>query len=159
MKSLIELTLAVAAVYTMVATAVMASDETGAIRMRAEAGRRGGSGGSGGNGEWKILFYTGNKLWAGTDSDLYVELIGTNGNSQIIRLQPRPSQLEADDIDEFSLGNLDNLDIGTLKSIVIAKQHSYAFFNDWELIKAEVTVTLKSYNYRSFFLLILRNNM
>lgn len=118
-----------------------ASDETGAVRMRADASA--GSSGSGvRRGEWKIVLYTGNKLWAGTDSDLFVELIGTNGNSNIIRLQPLPSQLEADDIDEFSLGTLDKYDIGMLKSIVIAKQHSYAFFNDWELVKAEVNCVL-----------------
>lgn len=128
------ISLALAAI--LVVALCEASDDTGSIRMRADAST--GHTGSSSNGEWKLILYTGNKLWAGTDSDLYVELIGSNGNSKIIRLQPGPSQLEADDIDEFSLGNLANYDIGVLKSIVIAKQHSYAFFNDWELVKAEV---------------------
>lgn len=126
-----ERLVAIACVLAVIAvSAVSGSDETGAARRRSD--------GSKGSGEWRITLYTGNKLWAGTDSDLYVELIGTNGNSNIIRLQPRPSQLEADDVDTFPLGTLEGRDIGALKQIVVAKQHSYAFFNDWELVKAEV---------------------
>lgn len=109
---------------------VTGSDENGAAR-KSDGGK--------GAGQWRIYLYTGSKLWAGTDSDIFVELIGTRGNSEIIRLQPRPSQLEANDVDEFLLGTMEGRDLGTLKQIVIGKQHSYAFFNDWELIKAEVS--------------------
>lgn len=133
-SSMQERLVAIACVLAVIAvSAASGSDETGAARRRSD--------GSKGSGEWRITLYTGNKLWAGTDSDLYVELIGTNGNSNIIRLQPRPSQLEADDVDTFSLGTLEGRDIGALKQIVVAKQHSYAFFNDWELVKAEVSST------------------
>jgi hypothetical protein len=90
-------------------------------------------------GEWRITFYTGNRIWAGTDSNLFLELIGDNGNSPILPLNPDKMQLEVQSIDTFSLGNLDGRNIGLLRSIVIVKQYSYDFFNDWLLIKAVVT--------------------
>jgi hypothetical protein len=94
---------------------------------------------NGPNREWRITFYTGNKIWAGTDSDIFLELIGDNGNSPILPLNPHKMQLEAQSVDTFSLGNLDGRNIGLLRSIVIVKQYSYDFFNDWQLVKAVVT--------------------
>jgi hypothetical protein len=47
--------------------------------------------------------------------------------------------MEANSIDRFSIGPLDMRTIGNIGSITISKQHSYAFFNDWELIKVELT--------------------
>lgn len=88
--------------------------------------------------EWKIAFYTGDAVWAGTDSDIYVELIGDNGNSKVIFLRTSKNHMEAKSVDVFSLGDLDNRQIGSLKQIVVGKQFSYAFFNDWQLIKVEV---------------------
>jgi hypothetical protein len=88
--------------------------------------------------DWKFILYTGDKLWAGTDSEIYIELIGDQGNSPIIEIKPRKHQLEADAIDTFSLGKLADRPIGQLRQLAIGKQHSYSFFNDWQLIKAEV---------------------
>lgn len=87
---------------------------------------------------WRIVFYTGDKVWAGTDSEIYIELIGDMGNSNIIRIRPKKHQLEADCVDIFPLGDLDGKNIGNLKSIIIGKQHSYSFFNDWQLVKIEI---------------------
>lgn len=84
-------------------------------------------------------FYTGSLIWAGTDSDIFVELIGDSGNSPVITLKPGKPQLEAQSVDMFILGDFSNRSIGNLKSIIVGKQHSYAFFNDWQLIKVEVT--------------------
>lgn len=120
-----------------------ASYETGAARRRSSD-------------EWKLIFYTGDKLWAGTDSELFVELLGKNGNSEIIPLKPRKHQLEADAIDVFSLGDLRGRDVGELKSIIIAKQHSYSFFNDWELIKVEVQMNNKKKETMTKFIFMTR---
>ena len=46
--------------------------------------------------------------------------------------------MEGRSIDTFSLGALNSKEIGMIKSITISKQHSYAFFNDWELIKVDL---------------------
>jgi hypothetical protein len=89
-------------------------------------------------GEWKIIFYTGEAVWAGTDSDIYIELIGDLGNSKVIVLRPLKSQMEAKSVDSFYLGDLDGRQIGNLKQIAVGKQYSYAFFNDWQLLKIEV---------------------
>lgn len=89
-------------------------------------------------GEWKVVFYTGEAVWAGTDSDIYIELIGDYGNSKVTVLRPSKSQMEAKSVDSFYLGDLDGRQIGNLKQIVVGKQYSYAFFNDWQLLKIEV---------------------
>ncbi len=62
--------------------------------------------------KWKIVFYTGGDVWAGTDSEIYVELIGDFGNSKIIILKPEKSQMEAKSVDSFDLGNLDGKELG-----------------------------------------------
>jgi hypothetical protein len=90
------------------------------------------------DGKWRIVFYTGEAVWAGTDSDIYIELIGDYGNSKVTVLRPSKSQLEAKSIDTFNLDDLDGRQIGNLKQIVVGKQYSYAFFNDWQLLKIEV---------------------
>ena len=46
--------------------------------------------------------------------------------------------MEVQSIDQFSLGLIDLSKIGTINSITVSKQHSYAFFNDWELLKVEL---------------------
>jgi hypothetical protein len=88
--------------------------------------------------EWKITFYTGSKIWAGTDSIIYVQLHGTTGDSRIIQITPGRLQMEARSIDTFSIGNLEQKQLGTIHGITVSKQHSYAFFNDWELLKVEL---------------------
>lgn len=88
--------------------------------------------------DWKIVIYTGSKVWAGTDSEIFVELIGDPDNSHIIKIKPKKSQLEANSMDVFSLGDLGGKVITNLKSIIVVKQHSYSFFNDWHLDKIEV---------------------
>lgn len=47
--------------------------------------------------------------------------------------------MEAKSVDRFSMGPLDTKKLGNIESMTISKQHSYAFFNDWELIKVELT--------------------
>lgn len=88
--------------------------------------------------QWYIYFYTGNKLWAGTDSKIYVELLGDQGNSPIIKIQSTRFQLEANGVDVYPLGNLGGRKIGKLTKIIVGKQYSFSFFNDWYLKKAEV---------------------
>lgn len=88
--------------------------------------------------QWFIYFYTGNKLWAGTDSKIYVELLGDQGNSPIINIKSNRFQLEANSVDVYPLGNLGGRKIGKLKSIIVGKQYSFSFFNDWYLNKVEV---------------------
>ena len=90
------------------------------------------------NQEWLIQFYTGSKVWAGTDSKVYVELHGQDGNSPIIEIKSNRFQMEANSVDIYSLGNLSGRKVGNLNSIIVGKQHSYSFFNDWELEKAEI---------------------
>ena len=91
-----------------------------------------------GGAEWKIVFYTGDGVWAGTDSDLYIELIGDYANSKVTMLRPSRGQMEARSVDTFSLGDLDGRHIGQLKQLIVGKQYSYALFNDWQLKKVEV---------------------
>ncbi|CAF0910887.1 unnamed protein product [Brachionus calyciflorus] len=88
--------------------------------------------------DWRIYFYTGGKVWAGTDSRVYVELLGKDGNSPILNIKSNRYQMEANSIDSYSLGDLSGRKLGDLVSIVVGKQHSYSFFNDWLLEKAEV---------------------
>ncbi|RNA16627.1 oxygen-regulated 1, partial [Brachionus plicatilis] len=88
--------------------------------------------------QWYIYFYTGNKLWAGTDSKVYVELLGDEGNSPIINIQSNRFQLEANSVDVYPLKNLGGRKIGKLTSIIVGKQYSFSFFNDWFLKKVEV---------------------
>ena len=89
--------------------------------------------------DWRITFTTGKRLWAGTDSDVYVELFGDKDKSEVIYLAPNKEQLEAKSTDTFSLGNLNERDIGMLTSIIIAKQYTVGFFSDWELSQVVVT--------------------
>ena len=89
--------------------------------------------------EWKIMFTTGRRLWAGTDSDIFVELIGDKDKTGVIYLSPTKEQLEAKSTDVFSLGDLHGLDIGRLLSIIVVKQYTVGFFSDWELTQAVVT--------------------
>ena len=84
------------------------------------------------------FYFAGRQFWAGTDSDIYVELIGEQGNSKIIQLSPNKNQLEANSIDSFDLGDLDGRQIGELRSIIVGKQYTFGFFSDWELLKVEV---------------------
>jgi hypothetical protein len=80
--------------------------------------------------EWKLTFYTSDEL---SDSELKIELIGTNGDSGQITLKPCALKVHV-----FSLGNLGGRDLGTLKSIIVEKKRSYSIYKDWELIKAQV---------------------
>lgn len=89
--------------------------------------------------DWKITFYTGSKIWSGTDSIINAQIYGSTGKSDIKQIHPKALQLEAKSVDRFSIGPLDLKRIGNIESITISKQHSYAFFNDWELIKVELT--------------------
>ena len=86
--------------------------------------------------DWKITFYTGDKIWAGTDSELALQINGENDFSRPILIIPRKSQLEIQSVDTFPIKNIDAKRLGKIKSITISKQHSYAFFNDWQLLKA-----------------------
>jgi hypothetical protein len=87
--------------------------------------------------EYKLTFYTGGDIWAGTDAGIYLELIGELANSPVFQIKPRRSQLEANSVDTFSVRVADRL-LGPLKSIVVGKQHTYAFFNDWQLVRVEI---------------------
>ncbi len=89
--------------------------------------------------EWTVTFYTGVKIWSGTDSTVNLQIYGTAGKSKIIQIIPDRTHMEARAVDKYSLGVLSQTDFGTIQSITITKQHSYAFFNDWELLKVEVT--------------------
>lgn len=88
--------------------------------------------------EWFIQFYTGSKIWAGTDSKVFVELQGQDGNSPIMEIKSSRFQMEANSVDVYSLGDLEGKQVGSLVSIVVGKQHSYSFFNDWQLSRAVV---------------------
>lgn len=88
--------------------------------------------------EWTVTFYTGVKIWSGTDSVINVQIYGTAGKSEIIQIIPDRPNMESRSVDKFSLGALNELEFGTIGSITVTKQHSYAFFNDWELLKVEV---------------------
>ena len=88
--------------------------------------------------EWKAIVYTGSKIWAGTDSLVYVQVHGALGDSRLVQLTPTRPQMEARSVDTFPLPDLDAKHIGTIRSITVSKQHSYAFFNDWELLKVEL---------------------
>jgi hypothetical protein len=90
------------------------------------------------NNDWTITFSTGRRMWAGTDSNIYVELIGDKDKSDVIPLTPVKTQLEAKSVDSFNLGDLHGRNIGTLKSIIIAKQYTVGLFSDWELVVAKV---------------------
>jgi len=87
--------------------------------------------------DWKLTFYTGDKIWAGTDSQVYAQVHGTSGDSPIYQLTPEKYQMEAQAVDFFYISLPKNL--GNIKSITVGKQHSYSFFNDWQLIKVELT--------------------
>lgn len=89
--------------------------------------------------DWKITFYTGSKIWSGTDSIINAQIYGSTGKSDIKQILPKALQMEAKSVDRFSIGSLDSKVIGNIESITVSKQHSYAFFNDWELIKVELT--------------------
>lgn len=90
------------------------------------------------NNNWVLVLYTGDQLWAGTDSSIYLELVGETDRTKIIEIKPRKYQLEADGVDRFSLGDLGGRNLGKIKTMYIGKQYSLWFFNDWQLIKAEV---------------------
>jgi len=84
---------------------------------------------------WRLIFYTGDKMWSGTDSMVYVQIHGRI-DSQIFQLYPDKYQMEAQAVDTYILHL--PIQIGQIKSITVGKQHSYSFFNDWQLIKAEL---------------------
>lgn len=86
--------------------------------------------------DWRITFYTGDKMWSGTDSMVYVQVHGEI-DSQIFQLNPDKYQMEAHGIDSYTV-QLPKI-IRNIKAITVGKQHSYSFFNDWQLIKAELT--------------------
>lgn len=88
--------------------------------------------------DWKVIVYTGSKIWAGTDSLVFVQVHGALGDSRLMQLTPTRLQMEARSVDTFPLPDLDAKHIGTIRSITVSKQHSYAFFNDWELLKVEL---------------------
>ncbi len=88
--------------------------------------------------EWTITFFTGFEVWSGTDSAVNIQIYGNLGKSKIIQIIPERSDMESRSIDKFSLGVLNQADFGNIQSITITKQHSYAFFNDWELLKIEL---------------------
>lgn len=90
------------------------------------------------NNDWTITFSTGRRMWAGTDSNIYIELIGDKDKSEVISLIPSKTQLEAKSVDSFKLGDLQGRNIGSLKSIIIAKQYTVGLFSDWELVEAKV---------------------
>lgn len=87
--------------------------------------------------DWRIVFFTGDEAWSGTDAPIFLELIGEFGNSPIIKLTPRKSQLESGNVDVFQV-NMGDRHIGRVKSLIIGKQHTYAFFNDWQIDRIEV---------------------
>ena len=84
---------------------------------------------------WRLIFYTGDKIWSGTDSMVYVQIHG-NIDSQIFQLYPDKYQMEAQAVDTYLLQLPSQL--GNVKSITVGKQHSYSFFNDWQIVKAEL---------------------
>lgn len=85
--------------------------------------------------EWRITFYTGDKMWSGTDSMVYIQVHGEI-DSQIFQLNPDKYQMEAHGVDSYTI-QLPKV-IRNIKAITVGKQHSYSFFNDWQLIKAEL---------------------
>ena len=88
------------------------------------------------NDDWNIKFYTGDKVWAGTDSLVYVQVHSSTMDSQIFQLNPEKHQMEAQAVDSYYVSLPKS--IGNIKSITVGKQHSYSFFNDWQLIKVEL---------------------
>ena len=82
--------------------------------------------------EWRIVFHTGSHLMAGTNAPVYIELIGEQANSRIIKIKPRRSQFEAGGVDSFNF-NTGERDIGQVESINVVKEYSYALFSDWQV--------------------------
>jgi len=53
--------------------------------------------------EYKIVITTGDKFGAGTDADVYINLIGANGTSSYIELDCIPEHFERGSVDEFTI--------------------------------------------------------
>ena len=101
--------------------------------------------------KWKIVFYTGDRTWAGTDSQIYFQVIGDKGASPIQLIPSSRSNFEVNSIDSFAIRNINLNKIGQVKSIVVGKQHSLAFFNDWQLIKVELYDNTKEHSKKYVF--------
>jgi len=67
---------------------------------------------------------------------VYVQIHSDLMESQIFQLNPNKHQMEAQAVDTYLINLPRNF--GNIKSITVGKQHSYSFFNDWQLIKAEL---------------------
>lgn len=92
--------------------------------------------------EWIITFYTSNKVFAGTNNEIYLKLIGDYGQSEVI-INPSKYQLEAASIDKFRIKIYDN--IGIIKELIIGKKTSKKFFSDWYLDKIHVESPYEEY--------------
>jgi len=104
--------------------------------------------------EWKLFLQTADVPNAETDSEVYIELIGTKGFSNLTILPTTKEQLQRGHTDLFVLGDIDDSDFGDLKYLVITKKKPYSQENDWMLEKAKVYLFEHFSNFFSISLLL-----
>jgi hypothetical protein len=72
-------------------------------------------------------------MFAGTNSDISIELVGDLGSSGKRYIKPSLGQLEAGRNDRFSIKTSKN--IGNLNNLIVGKEFSIKLFSDWYLDK------------------------
>jgi len=93
--------------------------------------------------DYKIIITTGDKLGAGTDAEVFINLIGHNGTSSYIELDARPEHFERSSVDEFTI---DAPYLGRLHKLLV-KHTSTGLSPAWLLKSIKVEDGTDVYNF------------
>ena len=72
-------------------------------------------------------------MFAGTNNEVFIELIGESARSERIYIKPKKGELEVGSVDTYLI-QIDRT-IGIINELIVGKGNSKIFFSDWYLDK------------------------
>lgn len=84
---------------------------------------------------WEVMFYTGRKVFSGSNAEAYIQLIGEQGNSSQISLS-NDMRKSAGSVTRNRFGV--NTNVGTVRQLVVGVYPSNLPTSDWYLEKVEL---------------------
>uniref|UniRef100_A0A3B3CLJ0 Lipoxygenase homology PLAT domains 1b n=1 Tax=Oryzias melastigma TaxID=30732 RepID=A0A3B3CLJ0_ORYME len=99
---------------------------------------------------YEITVITGDVMFAGTNADVFIQIYGDKGKTEVITLQSRSNNYERNTIEIFKLQEdvfiVTAVDLGTLKKLRIRHDNSSSF-SSWYLDRVEIVDTKDDTRY------------